>query len=144
MCTIRGGIRVLGYTKVNGKTEIDDNTIINSMQVIGSGVCLIGKYCHLATGLTIITMNHNYKGDGIPYDDTDIEKPVIIEDFVWIGAHVTILPGVTIGEGAIVQAGSVIRKNVPPLSMVGGNPCEVFGYRDKEHYFKMKSEQRFF
>ena len=112
--------------------------------MIGSGECRIGKYCHLAYGLTIITSNHNYKGSGIPYDDTVIEKPVSIGDFVWIGANVTILPGVTIGEGAIIQAGAVVRNDIKPMSIAGGNPAKEFATRDVEHYRKMKEEQRFF
>ena len=139
-----GGVKVFGPCKINSKTVIGDNTVINSMLVIGSGACIIGSYCHLALNLTIITMNHNYKGNGIPYDDTDIEKPVCIEDFVWLGANVTILPGVTIGEGAIIQAGSVVIRNIPPLALAGGNPAEVFAYRDKNHWDQMKKEQRFY
>lgn len=139
-----GRIKITGPCYVNDKTEIGSNTVINGIRVIGSGACTIGSYCHIAYGATVITMNHNYKGNGIPYDDTDIEKPVKIKDFVWIGANVTILPGVTIGEGAIIQAGSVVRKSIPSLALAGGNPAEVFKYRDEEHYKKMKLERRFF
>ncbi len=138
------GVRVLFPTSVNKKTEIGDATVINSLRVIGTGACIIGVYNHIAYGCTVITSNHNYLGQGIPYDDTIIEKPVIIGDFVWIGANVTILPGVTIGEGAIIQAGSVVRKDIPALAIVGGNPAVPFMYRDEKHYYQMKQEKRFF
>lgn len=52
-------------------------------------------------------------------------KPVKIADFVWIGTRVTILPGVTIGQGAVVAAGSVVSKDVPPNTLVGGVPARV-------------------
>jgi acetyltransferase-like isoleucine patch superfamily enzyme len=53
------------------------------------------------------------------------EKPISIEDDVWIGAVAIVLPGVTIGKGAIVGAGSVVTKNVPPYTIVAGNPARV-------------------
>jgi maltose O-acetyltransferase len=52
-------------------------------------------------------------------------KPVKIEDDVWIGGNATIVPGVTIGEEAVVAAGSVVTKDVPPKTLVGGNPAKV-------------------
>ena len=141
---VGGGTKTFSKCYVNKKTEIGNNTILNGIRIIGSGKCEIGSYCHIAYGVTIITMNHNYQGDGIPYDDTDIEKPVYIGDFVWIGANVTVLPGVKIGEGAIIQAGSVVRKDIPDLAIAGGNPAVPFKYRDKEHYYKMKTEGKWF
>ena len=52
-------------------------------------------------------------------------QSVTIEDDVWIGGHVTILPGVTIGRGAVVAAGAVVTRDVPPLTLVGGVPAAV-------------------
>jgi len=70
-------------------------------------------------------------------------KPVIIEDNVWIGSRVIILPGSIIGEGAIIQAGSVVASKIPPLAIAGGHPAQPFKYRDKNHYFKLKKRNRF-
>ena len=51
-------------------------------------------------------------------------KPIRIEDKVWLGANVTICPGVTIGEGAVVAAGAVVNKDVAPRTVVGGVPAK--------------------
>jgi maltose O-acetyltransferase len=53
----------------------------------------------------------------------------VIEDDVWVGANVTVLPGRVIGTGSIVGAGSVVTRDVPPWSVVGGNPARVLGTR---------------
>ena len=91
----------------------------------------------------IITSNHNYEGEMIPYDNTYIKKEVIIGDCVWFGNRVTVTGNVTIGEGAIVAAGAVVCKDVPPLAIVGGNPAKVIKYRNKDHYYKLKEEGKF-
>lgn len=91
----------------------------------------------------IITDIHNYEGEAIPYDETIISKDVIIEDNVWLGNRVIILPGVTIQEGAIVQAGSTVVKDVPSCAIVGGHPAKVFKYRDVQHYNQLKAEGKF-
>ena len=68
------------------------------------------------------------------YDENMILKPVVIEDNVWIGMNVSVVPGITIGQGAIVGMGSVVVKDVPPKSIVGGNPARVIGERNHQHY----------
>ena len=55
-----------------------------------------------------------------------------------------IIPGVTIGEGSVVGAGSVVTKNVPPGSVVGGNPAKIINQRDMEQYERMKREKKFY
>jgi acetyltransferase-like isoleucine patch superfamily enzyme len=118
---------------------------------IGHGV-RIGANCHIdATGgfqigncsglgmdCTVLTLDHQPGEKHIPFDDTRIIRPVVIEDCVWVGRQVCILPGVTIGEGAIVGLGAVVRQDVPPCAMVVGNPARVVGYRDKDHYYSLK------
>jgi acetyltransferase-like isoleucine patch superfamily enzyme len=73
-----------------------------------------------------------------------IVKDVVIEDNVWLGNNVIVLPGVTIGEGAVIQAGSVVVKDIPALSVAGGHPAKVFNMRDIEHYNKLKEQKLFF
>lgn len=104
----------------------------------------IGNYFHTGKGLTIFSSNHNYEnGDKIPYDDDDVMKEVVIGDFVWCGANVTIVPGVHIGDGAVIGSGAVVTKDIPECAVVGGNPAKVIKYRDKERFFRLKSEGKF-
>jgi len=110
-----------------------------------SGGVTIGKFFHPARGLTIFSSNHNYRGGRkIPYDETDIVAPVVIGDFVWCGTNVTIVPGVTVGDGAIIGAGSVVVRNVEPLTIVGGAPAEIIGTRDAEHFQRLLLEKSFY
>jgi len=105
---------------------------------------VIGNNFHSGPGCLIITQNHNYdNGNAIPYDNTYIYKDVKIEDNVWLGSRVIILGGVTIGEGAIIQAGSVVVGDIPACAIAGGHPAKIFKYRDKNHYYKLKKEEKF-
>lgn len=105
---------------------------------------IIGNNFHSGTECMIITSNHNYaNGEAIPYDNTYIHKKVVIEDNVWFGNRVLVTGNITIGEGAIVAAGSVVCKNIPPLAVVGGNPAMIIKYRDKSHYNRLKELHRF-
>lgn len=86
-----------------------------------------------AIGLTVITGNHG-REIGKLFISTaskhseDIEKDVVVEEDVWLGANVTLLSGVIVGRGATVGAGAVVRSNVPPYSIVTGNPAKVVGF----------------
>ena len=113
------------------------------MSILGNGKVEIGNYFHSGSGCEIITSFHNYEGIKIPYDDTFIDKDVIIGDCVWLGNNVTILGGVKIGDGAIIQAGSVVCKDIPAYSIAGGHPALPFKTRNIEHYLSLKKEGRF-
>ena len=67
----------------------------------------------------------------------------MIKDNVWLGNRVIILPGVTVGEGAIIQAGSVVVNTIPDFAIAGGHPARVFSYRDKAKYIKLKEQGLF-
>lgn len=133
------------FSTVNSNTILKNNVCFNGMKITGGGKVTIGNYFHCGTECMIITQSHNYDtGKAIPYDNEKICKEVIIEDFVWFGSRVTILPGTEIGEGAIIQAGAVVHGKIPPYAIVGGNPAKVFKYRDIEHFKKLKSEGKFY
>lgn len=132
-------LRINNPCVFTGDVEIGDHCNFNGMQILGGGKVLIGNYFHSGTECMIITQNHNYEGDMIPYDNTYVFKKVEIEDCVWFGNRVLVTGNVKIGEGAIVAAGSVVCKDVPPLAIVGGNPAQIIKYRDRDHYYRLKA-----
>lgn len=122
---------------VGNKVGIGEKAFINA-----SGGLEIGNNVKTGPMLCIWTSNHNYeKPKKLPYDMEWIHKKVVIHDNVWIGARVSILPGVEIGEGAVIAMGAVVTKNVPPCAVVGGNPAKIIKYRDIETYNKLKKKQ---
>lgn len=125
---------------VNKNTIIGDNCRFNGLRVFGNGALTIGNNVVIATDTVILTGNHNYEGEEIPFDSKSNRRPVYIDDFVWIGVRATILPGTKIGEGAIIQAGSVVHGEIPPYSIAGGNPAKVFKMRNIEHFKTLKAE----
>ena len=129
---------------VNKKTTIGDYVTMNGVVVQGSGEVSIGSYIHFGSETMILSDSHNYEGEFLPFDDTVTAKKVTIGDFSWIGSRVVILPGTTIGEGAIIQAGSVVHGQIPPCSIAGGNSAKVFKMRDIEHFNKLKEDKKFY
>jgi acetyltransferase-like isoleucine patch superfamily enzyme len=94
----------------------------------------IGNNVIFGPAPTIVTGDHRIDVIGKPiflsYDKLpENDAPVIIEDDVWIGAHVTILKGVTIGRGSVVAAGGIVNKSTPPYSINGGVPARVIKFR---------------
>ena len=137
-------LRVNGKSSVNKKTTLGENVNFNGLKILGGGEVRIGNNFHSGEECLLITQIHNYDtGNAIPYDNTYIYKDIKIEDNVWLGGRVIVLGGVSIGEGAIIQAGSVVVSDVPKYAIAGGHPAKVFKYRDIEHYKKLKSEKKF-
>ena len=130
--------------RVNRNTTIGNNCWLGGIDILGVGEVEFGDYVHTGKNITIISDNHNYEGETIPYDETVIKKTTRISSFVWLGANVTILPGTSIGEGAIIQAGAVVHGEIPPYAIAGGNPAKVFKYRDIEHFKELKEQQKFY
>jgi len=116
------------------QTKLGSNVHFNGITIQGKGRVTIGDNFHSGENILFITQIHNYHGDKIPYDSTYIMKDIAIEENVWLGTNVTILGGVTIGEGAIIQAGSVVVNDIAPLSIAGGHPAKIFSQRDSKHY----------
>ncbi|WP_422529150.1 acyltransferase [Serratia fonticola] len=126
--------RVNYYSRFTKRTHLGKNCHFNGMKVLGKGKVYIGDNFHSGSECQIITDTHNFLGTALPYDSTFIVKDVVIGDNVWIGQRVIILGGVTIGDGAIIQAGSVVVKSIESLGIAGGHPATVFKYRDSVHY----------
>ena len=90
------------------------------------GPVTIGIHVNLAQGITITALNHNFDDSEKRIDQQGIStKEVVLEDDIWVGANAVILPGVTIGKHAVVAAGAIVTKDVPPHSLVAGVPAKV-------------------
>lgn len=137
-------LRIGGKSKFSKSTYIGDYNAFNGIRVMGSGKFVTGNYVIGGQDILVLTQNHNYESDTIPYGKDVIKKDVIIGDCVWMGSRVTLLPGTKIGEGAIIQGGAVVHGEIPAYAIAGGNPAKVFKYRDIEHYNKLKSENKFY
>ena len=108
-----------------GDVMIGDHTRIGLHNTI-IGPVDIGSHVNLAQGITVTALNHNFDDTEKRIDEQGVStNPVTIEDDVWIGANAVILPGVTIGNHCVVAAGAVVRKDVPPHSLVAGVPAKV-------------------
>jgi maltose O-acetyltransferase len=95
------------------------------------GKITIGNDVMMAPEVIILTRNHKFNRTDIPMriQGMDTEKPVIIEDDVWIGTRTIIMPGVKIGRGSIIAAGSIVTKNISSYSIVGGIPAKLIKKR---------------
>ncbi len=103
---------------------------------VDDGKIVIGKKVMFGPSVTIATVGHPIKPEMREYM---YASPVHIEDNCWIGAGVTICPGVTIGENSVIGAGSVVISDIPANSVAAGNPCRVIreiGEKDEIYYYK--------
>lgn len=137
------GLRVNRPSWFTKSTVIGNYCNFNGMRVLGHGKVTIGDYFHSGEECEIITQNHNYEGDMIPYDFKYIRKTIHIGNCVWLGNRVTIVGNVNIEDGAIVAAGSVVTKDVPRCAIVGGNPAKIIKYRNIDHYNQLVEQKKF-
>lgn len=106
-------------------TRIGDETFINhNAYFMDGGTITIGSHCFIGPNCGLYTANHpllaQERNQGY-----ETARPIVIEDNVWIGADVTILPGVTIGAGSVIGAKSLVNKDIPDHVLAVGNPCKV-------------------
>lgn len=116
--------------------RISSKITLGERSGIGENCCLygevhIGDHVLMASEVVIFTQNHNYNSREllILEQGTSEEKPVYIGNDVWIGRRAMIMPGVHIGDGAVIAAGGVVTRDVPAYSVVGGVPARVIKYR---------------
>ncbi len=120
---------------IGNHSSIGDRCILD-----GRSGLTIGNSVNISTGAWIWTLQHD------PQDANFAAKgaPVIIEDYAWISSRTTILPGVTIGKGAVVAAGAVVTKSVAPYAIVGGVPAKKIGDRNINLNYQLNSSISFF
>ena len=139
VATFGSDLKVNEMCRLNKHVSLMNNVNLNGMEVQGNGKVVIGNNFHSGKEILLITQNHNWKNaKSIPYDEEYVLTNITIEDNVWVGSKVTILGNTTIGEGSIIQAGSVVVNDIPPLSIAGGHPATVFSNRDEVHYNECK------
>ena len=116
--------------KFSSRTSLGDYSGIGINARI-HGDCTIGDHVMMGPDVVIITSNHSFDRTDIPmmFQGFEEERPVIIGNDVWIGERVIILPGVHVGDGAILAAGAVVTKDVPPYAIVAGVPAKMIKMR---------------
>lgn len=122
------------------KLKIGNNTIIGNDAMFDARKGIeIGNNVNLSMGVCIWTLEHD------PQDPMflAVGGPVRIEDYAWISCRVVVLPGVTIGKGAVVAAGAVVTKDVEPYTIVGGVPAKKIGMRTTDLRYKLKFHKAF-
>ncbi len=133
--------------KVGKKNYHNGNLIIK-----GKGNLEIGNYCAFGQDIKIILSNHIYKYPSLQYSfyrenfeelpyEMDRGSTTIGSD-VWIGDNAILLPNVKIGNGVIIGAGSIVTKDVPDYSIVGGNPAKIIKYRFSENQIQELNNQQ--
>lgn len=125
---IHSPVKLFANINKGALVKIGDRTRIHGSCIHARERIEIGQNCLIGGNCQIFDCNaHHLSMDNSAnrINTTGITKPIIIEDNVWIGANCIILPGVKIGEGSIIAAGSVVNKDVPARSIVGGNPAVV-------------------
>lgn len=111
------------FIEIGDFSEVGSNCIIQSNTYIGNNVIM-------GPDVKIYTKNHRYDSLEIPIQDQGhTEERVVIGNDVWLSANVVVMPGVRIGNHAIVAAGAVVTKDVPDFAIVGGVPAKVLKFR---------------
>lgn len=139
--TIEKGSSIHLKTFIQGANPLKKRGVIGENSSIGRNSYLdlrggieIGHNVSISPDVKLITAQHEINDSEFKY----ITKKIKINDFVWIGTSAIILPGVEIGEGAVVAAGSVVTKNIEPYEVVGGNPAKKIKNRKGELNYKVK------
>ena len=138
---------VIYKTSITGKVVVGSHSYLSGPNILLLSVInpiIIGKFCSIARGVQIQEYNHKFDGLSSAFLDKKFSRkksilsgiasrgPVVLGNDVWVGINCIILSGVTIGDGAIVAAGSVVTKDVAPYAIVGGNPAKFIKYRFSE------------
>ena len=130
------GVYFFKDVRIGSPSGVEISSFVNvnyGSSIGGDGGVEIGNYVLIGPRCQILSANHEYSDWKKPNSCQGIRKgKIIIEDDVWIGANVVVLPNVKIGRGAIVGANSVVTKNIAPYAIVGGVPAKFIKYRFDE------------
>jgi len=134
---------ILGGLWLDGRRNlsIGKNSVVNQRcRLDNRGGISIGAEVSISPEVHILTADH----DVYATDFRGRNKPVRIEDYVFVGSRATILPGVTLGRGSAVGAGSIVTKDVAPYCVVAGNPARQIGVRPEHLRYELEGRRHFF
>jgi len=114
-----------GGVRLGDRVEVNNFSIVN-----GTGGVDIGDDTLIGPGVRIISYQHRHARGATIHSQPVDARPIRIGRDVWLGANAIILAGVTIGDGAVVAAGAVVREDVPPYAVVAGVPATIRKYRE--------------
>lgn len=123
-------VRAPKAIRIGAHTSIGDQAVLD-----GRGGLTIGDSVNFSTGVWVWTAEHDLHSPTF----AATSAPVVIEDFAWVSCRAVILPGVTIGKGAVVAAGAVVAKSVAPYDIVGGVPAKPIGRRSADLRYELGS-----
>jgi len=113
------------YCTYGKNTTLGDHAYLNFLcTILDNNEVRIGSHAMIGPGVQIYTAAHPLRADD-RNEGWEVAKPVAIEDNVWVGGSAILLPGVTIGRNAVVGAGAVVTRSVPPDTVVAGNPARI-------------------
>ena len=124
--TLLGRLTLIGSGDISRRLHIGEGSIVAQGVTFGlDGEILIGCNVSISPYVKLYTATHNLGYGSRRMGPGAKSKPITIEDGVWIGIGSLILSGVTLGQGCVVSAGSVVTSNVPPNTLVSGSPATV-------------------
>lgn len=143
-CVIKDGVKIWHFSHILRNATINENTTISQGCMIGEGVN-IGKNCKIQNNVSIFSgvslEDDVFIGPSVVFTNVlnprafierkDEFKPTIVKKGASIGANATIVCGVSIGEYALIGAGAVVTKSIPPFCVAVGNPAKIVGRVDK-------------
>ena len=132
------------YDDMDGAEKFEDH-VTHHYEFIGDKL-IIGKFCAIAKGIEFVMNGANHRMCSVttyPFNimgggweqftptlaDLPLKGDTVVGNDVWIGQNVTVMPGVNIGDGAIIAANSVVTKDIPAYCVAGGNPCKIIKKR---------------
>lgn len=136
--TLGEGAYVARGSQITAATTIGDYTRINGpARMVGLAPISLGRYCAIATGVTMVSDNHDMRTANVQValslslglEDPRIPDPIRVGNSVWIGDRVILLSGVTVGDGAVIGAASIVTKDIPAFSIAVGVPAGVLRNR---------------